>query len=144
MALFLFTRAILGGEAIKVFNYGKMQRDFTYIDDIIEGVVRIMDRLPEPDPSWSGKDPDPGISFAPYKLYNIGNNQPVELMRFIEILESCLGQKAEKEFLPLQLGDVPATYADVDDLMAAVGFKPATTIEEGIARFVDWYKEYYR
>jgi UDP-glucuronate 4-epimerase len=144
MALFLFTKAILEGKTIEVFNYGKMQRDFTYIDDIIEGVARIMDHMPEPNPDWSGTHPDPGNSFAPYRLYNIGNNQPVELMRFIEVLEDCLGKKAEKEFLPLQLGDVPATYAEVDDLMAAVGFKPATGIEEGIAKFVTWYRAYYQ
>jgi UDP-glucuronate 4-epimerase len=144
MALFLFTRAILEGKPIDVFNYGKMQRDFTYIDDIIEGVVRVMKKTPKPNPSWSGDAPDPGTSYAPYKVYNIGNNNPVELMTFIETIEKCLGKKAKKKLLPLQAGDVPATYADVDDLMNDVGFKPATPIEEGIRRFVDWYMDYYR
>jgi len=143
MALFLFTEAILAGKPIKVFNYGNMQRDFTYIDDIIEGVIRVMRHLPEPNPGWSANAPDPGSSYARYRLYNIGNNQPVELKRFIEILEKELGIAAEKEFLPMQPGDVPATYADIDDLYEAVGFKPATGIEEGISRFVKWYKSYY-
>ena len=143
MALFLFTRAILENRPIKVFNHGKMQRDFTYIDDIIEGVARVMGRLPEPDPRWRGDQPDPGTSYAPYKVYNIGNNNPVELIEFIETIEKSLGRKAEKEFLDLQPGDVPATYADVDDLIADVGFKPQTPITAGIQRFVDWYKEYY-
>lgn len=142
MALFLFTKAILEGKPIDVFNYGKMQRDFTYIDDIIEGVVRIIDRIPLPDPDWSGDKPDTATSYAPYKLYNIGNNHPVELMKFIEVLENCLGRKAEKNLLPIQAGDVPATYADVDDLMKDVGFKPATSIEDGIKEFVKWYKYY--
>ncbi len=144
MALFLFTRAILEGKPIDVFNYGKMRRDFTYIDDITEGVVRVMERVPEPDPSWSGDRPDSATSYAPYKLYNIGNNNPVELMHFIEVLEDCLGMKAEKNLLPIQPGDVPATYADVDDLIRDVGFKPSTPIEEGIRRFVEWYKGYYK
>jgi UDP-glucuronate 4-epimerase len=144
MALFLFTKAILEGKPIDVFNYGKMQRDFTYIDDITEGVVRVMERIPEPDPRWSGDDPDSATSYAPYKLYNIGNNNPVELMYFIEVLEDCLGKKAEKNLLPMQAGDVPATYADVDDLIRDVGFKPSTSIEEGIRRFVEWYREYYQ
>ncbi|OGW31690.1 MAG: capsular biosynthesis protein CpsI [Nitrospirae bacterium GWF2_44_13] len=143
MALFLFTKAILEGRPIDVFNYGKMQRDFTYIDDIIEGVVRITDKLPEPDTLWSGDVPDPSSSYAPYKIYNIGNNNPVELMKFIEVLEECLGKKAEKNLLPIQAGDVPSTYADIDDLTGDIGFKPSTTIEEGIKRFVDWYKGYY-
>lgn len=143
MALFLFTKAILEGKPIDVFNYGRMQRDFTYIDDIVEGVVRVMDTAPLPDPGWNGDNPDPGTSYAPYRIYNIGNNNPVELMRYIEVLESCLGRKAEKNLLPLQVGDVPATYADVDDLMRDVGFKPATSIEEGIERFVAWYRDYY-
>jgi len=143
MALFLFTKAILEGRPIDVFNYGKMRRDFTYIDDITEGVVRVMERVPEPDPRWSGDDPDSATSYAPYKLYNIGNNNPVELMHFIEALENCLGKKAEKNLLPMQAGDVPATYADVDDLMKDVGFKPETPIETGIQRFVDWYKSYF-
>ena len=144
MALFLFTKAILGGKPIDVFNYGKMQRDFTYIDDIVEGVVRVIDRIPGPNPEWSGDMPDPSTSYAPYKLYNIGNNNPVELMHFIEVLEDCLGKKAEKNLLPIQAGDVPATYADVDDLIKDVGFKPSTSIEEGIKKFVEWYKEYYK
>ena len=143
MALFLFTKAILENKPIDVFNYGKMQRDFTYIDDIVEGVVRVMEKIPEPNPDWNGDDPDAATSYAPYKLYNIGNNNPVELMRFIEAIEKCLGKKAEKNFLPIQAGDVPATYADVDDLMKDVGFKPSTTIEDGIEKFVEWYKMYY-
>ena len=132
MALFLFTRAILEGKSIDVYNYGKMQRDFTYIDDIAEGVVRVLDRIPEASAAWSGNDPDPGTSYAPYRIYNIGNNSPVELMRFIEVLEESLGKKAEKNLLPIQAGDVPATYADVDDLSADVGFRPVTPIEDGI------------
>ena len=144
MALFLFTKAIIEGRPIDVFNYGKMQRDFTYIGDIVEGVVRVMDRVAVPNPDWSGNEPDSATSYAPYKLYNIGNNNPVELMRYIEVLEQCLGKKAEKNLLPIQAGDVPATYADVDDLMNDVGFKPATTIEEGIQKFVEWYKGYYK
>jgi UDP-glucuronate 4-epimerase len=143
MALFLFTDAILKGRPIQVFNHGRMQRDFTYIDDIVEGVVRVMGRLPAPNPAWSGDRPDPGTSYAPYKIYNIGNNQPVELNTFIATIESVLGRTAQKEFLDMQPGDVPATYADVDDLMADVGFKPATPIREGIERFVAWYKSYY-
>lgn len=144
MALFLFTKAILEGRPIDVYNHGRMQRDFTFIDDIVEGVMRVMDRTPEPNPSWSGDRPDPGTSYAPYRIYNIGNNSPVELLTFIETIERCIGKTAEKNFLPLQAGDVPATYADVDDLMNDVGFKPATPIGEGIQRFVAWYREYYR
>ncbi|HLI30541.1 MAG TPA: NAD-dependent epimerase [Terriglobia bacterium] len=144
MALFLFTRAILAGEPIHVFNYGKMQRDFTYIDDIIEGVVRVMDRLPQPDPGWTGDHPDPATSTAPYHLYNIGNNQPVELMTLIGILESKLGKKAKLNLAPIQPGDVPATYADISDLIRDVGFKPQTPIEVGIERFVEWYREYFK
>lgn len=143
MALFLFTKAILEGRPIDVFNYGKMQRDFTFVADIVEGIVRVMDRLPTPNPTWSGDSPDPATSYAPYRVYNIGNNQPVELLHFIEVLEEALGRKAVKNLLPLQAGDVPATYADVDDLMRDTGFKPATSIEEGIRRFVVWYREYY-
>ena len=143
MALFLFTRAIMEGKPIKVFNHGKMQRDFTYIDDIIEGVVRIMGKLPEPDKAWNGNNPDPGTSYTNYKIYNIGNNNPVELMEFIKTIEKVLGKEAKKEFMDLQPGDVPATYADIEDLINDVGFKPATPIEEGIKRFVRWYKEYY-
>ncbi|WP_375463425.1 NAD-dependent epimerase [uncultured Methylobacterium sp.] len=144
MALFLFTKAILAGEPIKVFNHGLMQRDFTYIDDVADGVVRIGDHHPEPNPAWSGAHPDPGTSTAPYRLYNIGNNQPVQLLRLIAVLEESLGRKAIKEMLPMQAGDVPATYADVDALAAAVGFAPATSIEAGVARFVRWYRDYYR
>jgi UDP-glucuronate 4-epimerase len=143
MALFLFTKAILDNQPIKVFNHGKMQRDFTYIDDIVEGVTRVMGRLPEPNPEWHGDKPDPGTSYVPYKIYNIGNNNPVELIEFIEVIETALKRKAEKEFLDLQPGDVPATYADVDDLTADVGFKPRTPITNGIQRFVDWYRQYY-
>ncbi len=143
MALFLFTKAILEGRPIDVFNYGKMQRDFTYIDDIVEGVIRVADNVPKADLKWSGDRPDPGTSRAPYRIYNIGNNNPVELMRFIEVLEKALGKEAAKNLLPLQLGDVPATYADVDDLIRDVGFKPATSIENGIKRFVEWYKDYF-
>jgi len=144
MALFLFTRAMLENRSIQIFNHGKMQRDFTYVDDIIEGVVRVMGKLPQPNPQWSGKNPDPGTSYVPYKIYNIGNNNPVELMAFVEAIEDALGVTAEKEFLDLQPGDVPATYADVDDLMKDVGFKPETSIQEGIGRFVEWYREYYK
>jgi UDP-glucuronate 4-epimerase len=144
MALFLFTKAILNGQAINVFNFGKMRRDFTYIDDIVEGMTRLLDRPPSPNTNWTGDRPDPGTSLAPYKIYNIGNNQPVELMRFIEVLETQLGKKAEKKMMPLQPGDVPETYADVEDLVRDVGFKPSTPIEIGIERFVTWYREYYR
>lgn len=143
MALFLFTRAILEGRPIQVFNHGRMRRDFTYIDDIVEGVVRVLDRLPEPNPAWSGDAPDPGTSRAPYRIYNIGNHQPVELMEMIALLEQALGREAEKEFLPMQPGDVPATYADVQDLMQEVGFRPATPLADGIRRFVAWYREFY-
>jgi UDP-glucuronate 4-epimerase len=144
MALFLFTRAILEGKPIDVFNEGKMRRDFTFIDDIVEGVVRVTDLTPEPNPEWSGDAPDPGTSYAPYRIYNIGNNSPVELLRFIEVLEEKLGRKAIRNLLPIQPGDVPATCADVDDLMRDAGFRPKTTIEEGIGRFVDWYRGYYK
>lgn len=144
MALFLFTKAILQEKPIDVFNYGRMQRDFTYIDDIIEGVVRTIDKVPEPDPSWNAGNPDPAKSYAPYKLYDIGNNNPVELMEFIAVLEDCLGKKARKNLLPIQPGDVPATYADVNDLMNAVGFRPSTSIRKGIERFVQWYRAYYK
>ncbi len=143
MALFKFTKAILEGEPIPVFNYGKHRRDFTYIDDIVEGVVRTLDRTAQPNPEWAGDAPDSATSTAPYRLYNIGNNQPVELMHYIETLESCLGMKAEKHLLPLQPGDVPDTYADVSDLVRDTGYKPATRVEHGVARFVEWYREYY-
>jgi len=144
MALFLFTDAILKGRPIQVFNHGRMQRDFTYIDDIVEGVVRVMGRLPAPNPSWSGDRPDPGTSYAPYRVYNIGNNQPVELNAFIGTIEDVLGVKAAKQYLDMQPGDVPATYADVSDLTADVGFKPSTPIRSGIERFIHWYRDYYR
>ncbi len=143
MALFLFTRAILEGKPIQVFNHGRMQRDFTYIDDIIEGVFRVMKRIPESNPAWDGNSPDPGTSMAPYRLYNIGNNNPVSLMDFIVAIEKALGKTAQKIFTDLQPGDVPATYADIDDLTQDVGFKPETAIEDGIQRFVDWYQDYY-
>ncbi|MFP4572241.1 MAG: NAD-dependent epimerase [Desulfobacterales bacterium] len=143
MALFLFTKAILNNEPIKVFNHGKMRRDFTYIDDIVEGVVRVMAKKPEPDPGWSGDSPDPGTSYVPYRIYNIGNNRSEQLMDFIGVLEKILGKEAKKEYLGLQPGDVPATYADIDDLYDAVGFRPVTSIETGIRRFVDWYRQYY-
>ena len=144
MALFLFTRAILASEPIDVFNHGNMQRDFTYIDDTVEGVVRVLDIVPQPNPDWSGITPDPGTSKAPYRVYNIGNNGPVELLYFIEVLEKTLGRTAEKRLLPMQPGDVPATCADVADLMQDVGFRPETAIEEGIPQFVEWYREYYK
>ena len=143
MAYFAFTKAILEGRPIEVFNYGKMKRDFTYIDDIIEGVARVMNKIPEPNPDWSSDNPDSATSYAPYKLYNIGNNNPVELMHFIEVLECYLDKKAVKNLLPIQQGDVSATYADVNDLIKDVGFKPSTPIEEGIKRFVEWYKSYH-
>lgn len=142
MALFLFTDAILHGKAINIYNYGDMQRDFTYIDDIVEGIIRITLKIPEPIKKVDS-DIDPSISHAPYRLYNIGNNNPVELMRLIEIIEGCLGRKAQINFLPMQPGDVKATYADIDDLTRDVGFKPSTPIEEGVRRFVEWYKGYY-
>ncbi len=144
MALFLFTKAILNGEKIKVFNYGKHRRDFTYIDDIVEGVIRTLDHTAQPNPDWSGKNPDPGTSKAPWRVYNIGNQSPVELMDYIETLEKFLGKTAEKELLPLQQGDVPDTYADVEALVTDVGYKPNTTIEQGIERFVEWYLDYYK
>ena len=143
MALFLFTKAILAGEPIQVFNYGKMRRDFTYIDDIVEGVARVLTRIPEPNPKWRGDHPDPGSSYAPYVLYNIGNNNPVELLHFIAAIEAALGRQAIMDLQPIQPGDVPATYADIDDLMEAVGFRPQTPIEIGIRKFIDWYTEYY-
>ncbi|MBF0273171.1 MAG: NAD-dependent epimerase [Magnetococcales bacterium] len=143
MALFLFTRAILEGRPIDVFNGGRMRRDFTYVDDIVEGVVRVLDRIPTPDPAWSGQHPDPCSSSAPYRIYNIGNNQPVELMEYIAALEEALGKSAIKNLLPMQPGDVPATWADVDDLIRDVGFRPETPVREGIRRFVAWYRAYH-
>jgi UDP-glucuronate 4-epimerase len=143
MALFLFTRNILEGKPIDVFNHGHHQRDFTYVDDIAEGVVRASERIARPAPEWSGKAPDPATSFAPFRLYNIGNNKPVQLMRYIEVIEECLGRKAQKNFLPLQPGDVPETYADISDLERDVGYRPATPVEVGVRRFVEWFCEYY-
>jgi UDP-glucuronate 4-epimerase len=144
MALFLFTEAILAGRTIDVFNHGKMQRDFTYVDDVVEAVSRVMERPPKPDESWSGERPDPASSHAPYKVFNVGNNNPVELLRLIEVLEQCLGRKAKKNFLPLQPGDVPATYADIEDLAAYAGYNPETTIETGVERFVEWHNSFYK
>lgn len=143
MALFLFTKNILAGKPIDVFNYGNHRRDFTYVGDIAEGVVRAVDRPAQGNSSWDGDAPDPGTSKAPYRLYNIGNNAPVELMRYIEVIEQCLGKKAQKNLLPLQQGDVPDTYADVEDLLRDVGYRPATSVEEGIRNFITWYLEYY-
>lgn len=143
MALFQFTRNILDGKPIDVFNFGKHSRDFTYVEDIAEGVVRALDRIAEPDPLWDPASPDPARSRGPFRLYNIGNSRPVELMRYIEVLEDCLGRKAQKNLLPMQAGDVPDTSADVEDLMAAVGYRPSTPVETGVARFVDWYLEYH-
>ena len=144
MALFKFTRQILAGEPIDVFNYGNHRRDFTYIDDIVEGVVRVLDRIAQPNPDWSGDNPDSASSQAPYRLYNIGNNQPVELATYIEVLESCLGVTARKNLLPLQPGDVPDTYADVQELIHDTGYKPDTSVREGVQKFVDWYRDYYQ
>ena len=144
MALFKFTRAMLAGEKIQVFNHGKHRRDFTYIDDIVEGVIRILDRPAPPNPDWSGAKPDPGSSAGPWRVYNIGNNSPVELMDYIAALEKALGRKAEMELLPLQPGDVPDTFADVQDLVDQFGYKPATPIEKGIAEFVRWYRGYFK
>jgi len=143
MALFKFTKGILEETPISVFNQGNMIRDFTYIDDIVEGVIRVIDRPAQPEPNWSGDSPDSATSYAPYRVYNIGNNQPVELLRYIRVLEDCLGKKAKMDLMPMQEGDVPATYASVDDLKSDVGFRPSTSVETGIARFVEWYKDYY-
>lgn len=144
MALYLFTKAIIEDKPIDVYNYGKMQRDFTYIDDIVEGVIRVNDHPPKGNPDWNGKTPDPSSSKAPYKIYNIGNNNPVKLMDFIEALEKKLGKKAKKNMLPIQPGDVPSTYAEVNDLIADLGYKPNTSIEEGIGKFVDWYLDFFK
>ncbi len=143
MAAFLFTKAIFAGETIDIYNNGNMKRDFTYIDDIVEGIRRVTEKIPVPNPEWSGDRPDPGTSKAPYRIYNIGNHNPVELMYFIETLEKKIGRTARKRFLPLQPGDVPETFADTEDLRKDVGFAPNTSIEKGISEFVDWYKEYY-
>ena len=144
MAYFKFTQNILAGKPIDVFNNGNHQRDFTYIDDIVEGVVRLLDKLPEPNPEWSGDAPDSATSTAPYRLYNMGNNNPVELMHYIEVLEDCLGKKAVKNMLPMQPGDVQATYADVSELVKAIDYKPSMSVEEGMSRFVEWYMDYYK
>jgi UDP-glucuronate 4-epimerase len=143
MALFKFTKNILAGEPIDVFNYGHHRRDFTYVDDIVSGVVGALDKAAAPNPNWDGDNPDPASSKAPYRIYNIGNQQPIELMRYIEVLENCLGRKAEKNLLPLQIGDVPDTWADVESLVEDVGYRPETPIEEGVRNFVDWYLLYY-
>ncbi len=143
MALFIFTKLILEGKPIEVYNHGKMRRDFTYVDDIVEGVIRTLDHPAKPNQAWSGDRPDPGTSSAPARIYNIGNHQPVELLRFIEVLEQAIGKQAKKKLLPIQPGDVPATYADIEDLSRDVGFKPATPIEVGIPRFVEWYRQFY-
>jgi len=144
MALFMFTKSILAGKPIDVFNYGNHRRDFTYVDDIVEGVIRVLDQPAAPNPEWNGSTPDSATSLAPYRIYNIGNNSPVELMRYIEVLEDCLGKKAEKNLLPLQPGDVPDTYADVTDLIEDTGYKPNTSVENGVANFVKWYRDYYK
>jgi UDP-glucuronate 4-epimerase len=144
MALFLFTKAILSGQPIEVFNEGRMKRDFTYVDDIVEGILRVSNCVATPNSHWNGDQPDPGTSKAPYRIYNIGNHHPVELLYLIEVLEDCLGKKANKLLLPMQPGDVPATFADVTDLTRDVGFRPSTSIEEGVGRFVDWYLDYYK
>jgi len=144
MALFKFTKGILADEPIPVYNEGRMVRDFTFIDDIVEGVVRILDVIPKPNPDWNSDDPDPATSSAPYRIYNIGNNRPVELLTYISVLEKTLGKKAKLDLMPMQLGDVPSTMADVRDLEKATGFRPNTTVEEGIDRFVKWYRDYYR
>ncbi|QDU63630.1 dTDP-glucose 4,6-dehydratase 2 [Planctomycetes bacterium Pan216] len=144
MALFLFTKAILEGEPIEVFNEGRMQRDFTYVADVVEGIVRVAERVPTPNEAWTGADPDPGTSNAPYRIYNIGNHQPVELLTFIEAIEKAVGRDAIKRMMPMQPGDVPRTFADVSDLERDVGFRPVTPIEEGVARFVEWYRAYYK
>jgi UDP-glucuronate 4-epimerase len=143
MALFKFTKAILAGEPIEIFNHGKMRRDFTYVDDIVEGILRVLDRPAAPNPAWNAAQPDPATSTAPFRVYNIGNNQPVELLRYVEVLEERLGRKAEKRMLPMQAGDVPATFADTSDLARDTGFQPRTPVEEGVSRFVDWYRGYY-
>ena len=142
MALFKFTKAILANKPIQVFNYGKHRRDFTYIDDIVEGLIRVLDRPATPNPKWSGESPDSATSKAPWRVYNIGNNNPFDLMNYIETLENALGKTAKKEFLPLQLGDVPDTYADVKALVDQFYYKPSTTVEEGVAKFTSWYHEY--
>ena len=144
MSLFMFTRNILEGKPIDVFNYGNHRRDFTYVDDIVEGVIRVIDKPAQANADWASENPDPGTSLAPYRIYNIGNNNPVKLLTFIETLEQCLGKEAKKNLLPLQPGDVPDTYADVSDLVSDLGYKPGTLLETGIGNFVEWYKNFYR
>ncbi len=144
MSPMLFAKKIIQGESIDVFNYGNHRRDFTYIDDIVEGVIRVLDKPASPNTAWSGEKPDPSSSPAPYRIYNIGSNNPVELLKYIEILENCIGKKAIKNLLPMQPGDVPDTYADVDALIADVGYKPSTPIELGIEHFIRWYRDYYK
>lgn len=144
MAYFSFTKSIFDGIPIDVYNFGNMKRDFTYIDDIVEGVTRVMDKIPKPNPSWDTANPDPGSSYAPYKLYNIGNNHPVGLTKFIDVLEEKIGKKAVKNMLPMQPGDIPVTCADIEDLSTAIGFEPSTSIEEGVEKFIDWYRSYYK
>jgi UDP-glucuronate 4-epimerase len=144
MALFLFTRAIIAGEPIEVFNQGRMRRDFTYVDDVVEGVIRVADQPAGPDPDWSADEPDPAGSSAPYRLYNIGNHNPVELLHLIEVLEDCIGKPAIRRLAPMQPGDVPETFADVDALLRDVGYRPSTPLEEGVRRFVEWYRDYYQ
>ncbi|MGO9357318.1 MAG: NAD-dependent epimerase [Xanthobacteraceae bacterium] len=144
MAMFIFAKAILEGRPIKLFNHGRMQRDFTYVDDVVEAIIRLVDRAPQPDPAWSGANPDPATSSAPWRIYNIGNNNPEQLLHVVAVLERALGRSAEKELLSMEPGDVPATYADVDDLMRDVGFRPSTSIEDGVARFVQWFKDYHQ
>ncbi len=144
MAMFIFAKAILEGRPIKLFNHGRMQRDFTYVDDVVEAIIRLVDRAPQPDPAWSGANPDPATSSAPWRIYNIGNNNPEQLLHVVAVLERALGRSAEKELLPMEPGDVPATYADVDDLMRDVGFRPSTSIEDGVARFVQGFKDYHQ
>jgi UDP-glucuronate 4-epimerase len=144
MALFLFTKAIIEGKPIDVYNNGKMKRDFTYVEDIVEGIIKLLPKIPTGNKSWNGNNPDPATSFAPYRVFNIGNNKPVELLKFIEVLEEKIGKKAIKNFMPIQPGDVPETYADINALEKEIGFRPSTSIEEGIGKFVNWYRDYYK
>ena len=144
MAMWIFADAITRAQPIRLFNHGKMRRDFTYVDDVVESVVRLIDRPAAADPSWSGERPDPSRSAAPWRVYNIGNNEPVDVPHVVDLLEQALGRSAKREMFPMQAGDVPATYADVDDLMRDVGFRPSTPIADGIARFVSWYRAYHK
>jgi UDP-glucuronate 4-epimerase len=144
MAMWIFAKSILEGKPVTLFNYGKMRRDFTYVDDVVESVTRLVNKPAQPDPSWSGASPNPSRSAAPWRIYNIGNNNPVEITYVVELLEKALGKTAKRELLPIQPGDVPETYADVDDLMRDVGFRPSTSIEDGVARFVKWFREYHK